>query len=450
MPKQLTRTRAATVVTLQAPLDQVHCRQLDQLMHDAGDKARLRVARHQDALQLQALPERDPLVRRLFSRPDIAMERMTVRAALAQAAVNVTPERLRALGSPGRLAVASIQEAANTGLRTDVRAGQLRHAAALLAGSRRKRSFTGSPLKSRSSWLAQTGANNLPAGDGARRVQLRRFCIDSVATGNLSTLLAVTGDKPESIAGCIAIFRAAALGFILEDMKGGRSTPEALAAQVRKSADSPLLRLFIARWLRAKAAGRIDKNTFLWFGAVDWLAGALHGARPTSPGATRAPRSPRVASPGAAARRRAQAATPAPAPIVQHDRVPTPARHAVVRRRATVVRAAPRPKTLQVGRQGASRSLDGHPMSPTRLVDMPARQAKTRRKVARAADVVQSGPAFRAAPAPSTSIAAPPSVEVVRAATLLDIVLQEYAANVARSSSGSSETGSVTLPEDCY
>ena len=126
MPKQLTRGHAANTVTVQVPLEGLHCRKLNQVLQDAGDKARLRAAFSPGGLTLQAMPHRDRLIRRLFSRKEITMERMVVRAALARAAFSVTPERLRRLGSPGRLAVLALQYAANAELDCDIRAGQVR------------------------------------------------------------------------------------------------------------------------------------------------------------------------------------------------------------------------------------------------------------------------------------------------------------------------------------
>jgi hypothetical protein len=300
MPKQPARLPAAKTITVQDPVQQMHCRKLNQVLQHAADNDRLRGAGGRNTLALRVQPNRDPLIRRIFSREEIAAERLAVRRALTQASVNLTPERLKKLGSPGRHAVRTLQFASGIALDSDVRVRQVRSAVALLAGTGKKRRFRDSPLKPRAPWLAQTGPNALASGDGARRVQLRRFCIDNTDAGKLAGLLARSGDKPASIAASIAIFRAAALNFILEDMKGGKRKPEAVAAQIRSRSDSALLRLFIARWRQAVARGKILQAAWPWFDAVDWLVAALHRARPTSPGATRAPRSPRVVSPVAA------------------------------------------------------------------------------------------------------------------------------------------------------
>ncbi len=436
MPKQPTRGQAVRTATLQLPLDRLHCRQINAVFQDARDKARLRGTHDGSLVEVRALPHRDPLVRRLFSRSDIAAERMTLRAALASAACNVTPERLRSLGSPGRLAVDALQNASGIDVDRDIRAGQLRNAVALLAGNRRKRSFADSPAKPRSGWLAQTGANSLALGDGARRVQLRRFCIDSVATGRLPALMGAANDAPASIDACIAIFRVAAMNYIVEAMKGGGRSPDALAAQARKEADGPLLRLFIARWRRAIVAGKIRKADFLWFDAVDWLVGALHGARPTSPGATRSPRSPRVTSPAAAALRRAQTeAMAAKRPTLpEHPArqaptaMSTSGRRAVVRRRATVVRAAPQPQALQPGRQGVKRRILTQLQSPTRLVHFPALPPAPKRTASDAGD--SQGPAFKPPPAPAAAPRTGGTGQLAPTVTLLDILLQEYSAGM--------------------
>lgn len=441
MPKQLTRGHTAKTVTVQVPLEEVHCRKLNQMLQDARDRARLRATFSPRGLTVQVMPHRDRLIRRLFSRNEIAMERLAVRGALAQASISVTPERLRRLGSPGRLAVLALQRVANTAQDCDVRAGQVRGAVSLLAGARKKRSFMDSPVKSRSAWLAQTGANSLVSGDVVRRVQLRRFCVDSVGAAGLPGLLTVAGDKPGSIVASLSIFRAAALSFIVEDMKGGKRSPQAMVTQIHKGADSRLLRLFIARWRRATVAGKIIRSAFPWFDAVDWLVGALHGARPASPGATRAPRSPRVVSPGVVGLRRAQTAAPSPKPPVRHlrSRVSTPLRHSAARRLPLVPVAVPQP-----GRQGVSLRMLNQLQSPTRLADRPAPVAAVRRTVSGV--TAPSGPAFRPAANPASRLAARPvSIAAVGqpdrlapVAILPDVLLHGHSVTRASRTSSSS------------
>jgi hypothetical protein len=274
----------------------------------------------------------------------------------------------------------------------------------------------------------------LAQADGARRVQLRRFCTDSAAAGSLPALLAASGDKPASIAACISIFRAAALSFIVEDMKGARHSPQALAARIHKGADSPLLRLFIARWRRAAAAGKLAPGAFLWFDAVDWLVGALHRARPASPGATRAPKSPRIVSPVAVPFRRAQTTAPAPVQPARHlaGRASTPARHAAVRQLSPFAIAVPQP-----GRQGISLRMLNYLQSPTRLADRPAPQPAVARTVSRVA--APPPPAFRAAAGPAAAPASQAD-RLAPIATLLDMLLQEYLASASGDTSGSRST----------
>ena len=354
---------------MQVKFDQVHCRDLDQLLQQAGDKTRLRGDRRQGELDLKTLPHADTVVRRLFSRDQIAAERLAVRAALARAAHNLTPERLRTLGSPGRLAVLDLRHAASLSLDRDIRAGQVRSAAAMLARDRKKRSVMSSPVKTRSAWLAKKGTNTLTSVEGARRVQLRAFCMDNPASGRLAALLADGNDKPAEIAASISMFKAEAITFAIDDMLGNKRDPRSPTSQPGKSADCQLLRLFIQSWCRARQAGKIASSTFPWFDAVDWLVNKLNGARPTSPGATRAPRSPRVISP-AAALRRAQTAAPTSPP--RRPPTPAPARHAVTRRLKTVSTTTPQPAQPRNGRQSASIRMLNQLQSPTRLADKPA------------------------------------------------------------------------------
>lgn len=382
MPKQTTRVRVATALTVQDPANQLHCRKLDQVLRGAADKARLRGTLRGKVLELQAKPHRDALIRRLFSREHIELERLAVRAALIDAAANVTPDRLHRLGSPGRRAVRALRDAAGLDLDRDVRAGQVRSATALLAGGKKKRAYIDSPVKSRSAWLAQTGASTLASVDGVRRVQLRTFCGDTGAAASLVALLARSSDKPVLIAASISIFRAATLSFILADMKSVKPGPLALAVCIRKSSESMLLRLFIARWLEAAAAGSITKRVFAWFDAVNWLVVAMQGGRPTSPGASRPPKSARVVSPSAAPPVRAPGAAlvaePVPARRARR-KAAAPALAVQVRNLPSSPYAAPRPGLPQQGRQGVSLRMANQLRSPTRLSDTPAPEVTVRR-----------------------------------------------------------------------
>ena len=80
MPKQLPRGHAARNVTLQVPLITMHSRNVDEVVHDAADKARLRGTRVNNDVALHTQRHRDTVVRRLFSRREIDDERAQVRA----------------------------------------------------------------------------------------------------------------------------------------------------------------------------------------------------------------------------------------------------------------------------------------------------------------------------------------------------------------------------------
>ena len=222
-------------------------------------------------------------------------------------------------------------------------------------------------------------------------------------------------------------------------MKGGKHSLQALAARLHRAADSPLLRLFIARWRRAAAAGKLAQSGYLWFDAVDWLVGALHGARPTSPGATRAPKSPRIISPLAVPLRRAQTTAPAlkrPARYLV-GRASTPAKLVLVRQPPPVVSAMPQP-----GRQGISLRMLNQLQSPTRLLDTPAPQPAVRRTVSRLAGTPAS--AFRPAVAPVSAAALSLLERLARTATLHDMLFAEFMAGATPNSpdSGSTRTWS--------
>lgn len=424
MPKQLTRGQAARTVTLPVPLEKFHCRDLNDLLSSADDTDRLRGSRQRQTIQLHAQAGPDPVIKRIFSREEIYAERLAVRTALVRVAVNLTPERLRRLGSPGRVAVLALHHAASLAFDCDIRAGRIRSAAALLAGGRKKRTFRDSPAKPRAASLAKPGANALASNDAVRRVQLRRFCGDAGALSSLPALLMKAGDELESIAASMSIFRAAALGFILEDIKRGPRDPQQTMAGLRQSADSALLRLFIARWRFARSEGRIGSSTFPWFDAVDWLVSGLRSAGQPGPGGTRPPRSPRAVPAVAAAPRRAATeapGTPRPARRMR-TRTATPADDAPVPRLPAVAGVPSRPGPLQAVRQGVSRRLVNNLQSPTRLAGARTQQ-----------------PAVVRAVTQETAPASP-----ARGGTLLDIVLQEYAASLASATSTGTEGGSQT------
>jgi hypothetical protein len=458
MPKQLRRGHAARNVTLQVPDQAMHSRHLHDVVKDAADTARLRGVRTLNDVALHTQGQRDTVIRRLFSRDDILGERAVVRAALARAAMNVTPERLGRLGSPGRQAVLTLQHASGIDVRHDVKAGQIRKAAALLAGGLKKQSFRTTPLRLRSSRLAQTGANALAAG-GARRVQLRKFCTDSAVTRDLPALLSTGADQPDDIAACIAIFRSAAVSCILAEMKGCHADQKKMMRQLQVATDSPLLRLFLLRWMRAKVSGRLDDQKFPWVEAVDWLVRELRDARPLSPGATRAPRSPRVASPKPVpalppakpvrVARRPPAATQSPS---APGKLSAPSRSFAGSQTTVPAYVLAPPVPLQSGRQAISRRVQSYLESPTRLADGPAPKSAARRRERRQAHFS----AMRSAseiPVPATvdkatAAAASASQAVtgrqgpVRAKTLLDIVMQEYEASLASTTNADSTASS--------
>ena len=382
MPKTPIRGHAAQPVSLQISISDIHCRHLERALQGVSNTARLRGSLQVGFLVLRPRRYRDSLFQRAFRQEIIGAERLVARAALASAANNLSPARLGQLGSPGQRAVQTLYDASSASMKRDVRVGQVRSAIALLAGARKKRTFRDTPVKIQPSRLAQNGATALASADSLRRVQLNRFCMDSAASGSLPALLAGAAETRDTVAASLAIFRAAVQSFILETVLGGKPAPqETIARQIRKGMDSPLLRLFLALWRRAAVAGKIGGSVFPWFDAVDWLVGAMHAIRPTSPGATRAPKSPRVRSPAALLLRRAQTAA-APALLAATISISSPTRQSgkpsrQLRSRTLTgartgapdqpdspFKAGPRP-----GRQGRNVQLRYRPPAPTALAD---------------------------------------------------------------------------------
>ena len=462
MPNQLPRGYAARNVTLQVPLAAMHSRNIDDVVRGAADTARLRGTRMNNDLTLHTLRHRDTVITRMFSRREIDDERAQVRAALAQAASNVTPERLARMGSPGRLAVLALRHASGMERSRDVRVGQIRSAVALLATGGKKTSFRLTPVKLRSARLAQAGASALSAGNGARRVQLRKFCTDCATAPDLAALLQTAADKPEAIGSCILIFRSAAVSYILEEMKCHHADHKKLVRQLRESVDSPLLRLFLKRWVHAKAAKEFANRKFPWFDAVDWLVTELRNATPASPGATRAPRSPRFSYANAAPAR-------APATPVRVSKRPLVAKRSMRARSTTPPRfntparsvtappvspadALPPPTRLQAGRQAASRRVLAYLESPTRLADGSAQQKAASRRRRRQANLAaiqassQPRPALESSGSTSTTrrVNRPVTVQPApaRTQTLFDIAMQEYEASLACTTVSGADTHS--------
>nr|WP_314628161.1 hypothetical protein [uncultured Noviherbaspirillum sp.] len=368
MPKTPLRGHPAKTVRLQVPLRDVHCRHLERELEHANSRDRLRGSLQLGFLVLRPRPRRDSLFQRVVHPDTIGTEKMVARAALASAANNLSPARIGQLGSPGQRAVRALYALSAVGMGSDIRVGQVRSVIALLAGARKKQTFGGTPVKTHKARVARNGAAGLASAESVRRVQLNRFCMDSAASASLTALLAGTDDATGSVAASLSIFRAAVQSFILEALLGSRPAPqESIARQIRKSADSPLLRLFIALWRRATVAGKIAANMFPWFDAVDWLVNAMLVARPTSPtspGATRVPKSPRIVSPAALMLRRAQAATPQP-PVAVAATPPSPAAT------GTRVRQV-RGRTVTQSGQGRSEQPD----SPFKARPRPGRQGQ--------------------------------------------------------------------------
>ena len=466
MPKQLQRGNAAKSVTLQVPLSTLHVRSLQTMLRDAPDTARLRGAVVQNGLTLHTQAGHDTVIKRLVSRKQIDVERDVVRAAMATAAANVTPERVKKLGSPAQRATRVLQQASVETGRHDVKVFQVRAAVALLAGGNRTRPARKSPVRTRSSRLAKPGASALPAGTGARRVLLHKFSTDSDANSRLAALLIQSGDKVDAIASCVVLFQSVALMWTVKDMYGANRDHKQSMRQLRTQADGELLRLFISRWMRAKATDRISLALFSWFDAVDWLAGGLRDAKPPRPGDTRSPRSPRIVSPAQAQAQAKTKAVPAPAtPLRVSKPIATPKRtvsshsalterRAALPRRVTVAttqsrpvfrkpgyaltsqqkavspRAWARPVVVGSSRHAAGQRRPNQSESPSRLVGKPMGPALP--PVVVAVAVPQSA---TAAPAEvEHAHASPPAVAQPvpprRAETLLEQALQ-YQATLA-------------------
>lgn len=456
MPKQLPRGHAARNVTLQVPLSTLHSRHVEDVVHDADDRARLRGTRRNNDVVLHTQRHRDTVIRRLLSRREIDDERAQVRASLAHAAANVSPERLKRMGSPGRLAVLALQHASGMDGSRDVKVGQIRSAVALLATGGKKASFRLTPVRFRSGRLAQAGASALAAGNGARRVQLRKFCTDTAAARDLAGLLQSAPDQPEAIASCILIFRSAAVSYILEEIKCHHADPTIRMRHLRVSVDSPLLRLFLKRWVRAKSSAEFISRKFPWFDAVDWLVTALRNAKPASPGATRSPRSPRLkaanaapATPVRVSKRPLVARRSVPARSSTPPRLKPPARSMTAQALAPAYALAP-PARLQAGRQAVSSRVLAYLESPTRLASGPALHESATRRGRRQAPLAarqtppQPRPASDTSQATSTTRSVTRPVTVPRAParthTLLEMIVQEYEASLACATASSAET----------
>jgi hypothetical protein len=278
MPKQTSRGRTANKVALQVSFDSLHCRYVHQVVRDVADNARLRGKHGLPGVELRTQPHHDTALRRVFSRKDIDVERAMVRASLTQAVANVTPERLKTMGSPGRQAVKALRQAARRRGWHDVKAGQIRSAVMLLAGSRRQKSFMYTPVKS--ARLVSVAAVGLQHGNVAHWTQLRKFCGDSVADRELLALLCTPDDngnarRYESMQSCVLIFKSVALDYLLEAKEDDEQKK---FQRLWRTKNNAILQLFLQRWTEARQCGRIGDSRFAWVKDVEWLVGGLQAA----------------------------------------------------------------------------------------------------------------------------------------------------------------------------
>lgn len=343
-------------VALTVQDDEIKCSDIQDLVTGAADGDRLRGVRQASGFSLYTQVRSDAIVRRIFSRRQIDGERAVVKRALLDAASNLTPERLKRMGSPGRLAVQRLRQRAARPGRHDIKAGHIFSDIRLLASGGRKRSFLNSPVKpGKTSHVLKTGAAALVATHDAHRIKLQHFCANVEVKENLSRLLLATPDEnSESVLCCIAIFRTLAINFLVEEKKPDYADQSKLFEHLRTSMKSDLLHLFIDRWRMARKNGLIREDSFEWVAAVDRLVDGLKPEQQTLARHTRKPRN--VRSP---------ASPHAPTP-------PSPQFSPLT------IRNKNHPTSLQQGRQAASLAMPGLPDSPSRPVLVP-RNGRTSR-----------------------------------------------------------------------
>ena len=333
-------------VTLRIQDDEIKCSHLQDLVAGAADGDRLRGVRQVANFSLYIQPRSDAIIRRIFSRGEIDSERAVVKSALLHAADNLTPERLKRMGSPGRLAVRRLQQRAARPGRHDIKVSQVFSDITLLASGGRKRSFLHSPVKPvKSSGLLKTGAVGLAATHNEYRVRLHDFCT-LAGTGESLPLLLQQQDQSqdsEKILCCITLFRAVASNFLAEERNLQNGDKNRLFDDLHAAMKGDLLYLFIDRWRMARKNGLINEHSFEWVAAVDWLVNGLQPEKQAQVRRARKPRSPR--SP----------VNPSPASL-QPEFSPLPLRHAS---------HAP---SLQAGRQAATVPIPRPPDSPSRPV----------------------------------------------------------------------------------
>nr|WP_217344814.1 hypothetical protein [Noviherbaspirillum sp. L7-7A]MBV0879001.1 hypothetical protein [Noviherbaspirillum sp. L7-7A] len=292
-----TPTATEKKVTLSIQDDEVKCSHLQDLVTGAVDGDRLRGVYQVANVSLYLQPRSDAIIRRVFSRGEIDNERAVVKRALLQAASNLTPERLKRMGSPGRLAVQRLQQrAARTG-RHDIKVAHVSSDITFLASSGRKRSFLHSPAKPvKSSSLRKTGAAGLAATHIDHRIRLLHFCVSAGTLESLPVLLRQPQDQNQdmkTISCCIALFTAAVASFIAEEKNVQGVDKGKLFDCLRASMKGDLPYVFIDRWQLARKNGLINERSFEWVAAVDWLVDGLRPDKQLPSKCARKPRSPR-------------------------------------------------------------------------------------------------------------------------------------------------------------
>lgn len=346
-------------VTLCIQDDEIKCSHIQDLVSGAADGDRLRGVRQAANVSLYTQPRSDAIVRRVFSRGEIDSERAVVKSALLHAASNLTPERVKRIGSPGRLAIQRLQQRAARPGRHDIKVAHVFSDMKLLANGGRKRSFLHSPAKPvNSSSLLKTGAAGLVAAHSEHRIRLQHFCMIAGAVESLPILLRQPQDQNqdlERVLCCIALFRAAVSNFLSEEKNGRYADKNKLFDYLRISIKGDLPCLFIDRWQMARKNGLINEHSFEWVSAIDWL---VNGLQPEKQVHSRRARKPRSA-------RSPVTSSPVSLPL-QPQFSPLP------------IRLTGHAASLQPGRQAATMNIPRLPDSPSRLVLTKQRSADER------------------------------------------------------------------------
>ena len=330
----------------------LQCSHFHAIVHDARDGDRLRACQVAPNVRLYTRKHRDAVLKRIFSRGEIRAERAAARNALLRAAANVTPERLKRLGSPGRQAVAALRQTAARGGRHDIKCLHVRSAVSLLAGGGRTRRFRGTPVKSIRLISAENAA--LGAHSDALRRALHCFCEDFAGRSRLSGLLRLPGERLQVADGCTAMCMATVTRFLGMEISGAHHAANTLAEQLNACSGegayvkNPLLQCFIGRWMEARTAGLIKESDFGWVAALDWLTAGMQPSRPPAPRTSHKPRSTR-----------------SPSGLASPSRFSPP---------GTRPASAPRALPFRSGRQAANLQMRDVHASPSRLA-APARGA---------------------------------------------------------------------------